>query len=130
LLLKLRARQINLAQIGAAENSTFEMPPAQNQRVLDAIELLRIVDLRRFERVEIWKHQRIRKEALAPLACWIDFSIEQEIVEGGPFRRIVKILCPEPYCSTIERNPLPVADPLINPFARKGRRSECKAYGD
>lgn len=60
------AVHIGLAQIGIGEISAFEVPPAQNQSMLDAIELFRIVDLRRFERVECWKHESVRKETPAP----------------------------------------------------------------
>jgi hypothetical protein len=44
------------------------MPPAQDQCLLDAVELFRVVDLRGFERVELRKHEGVgvRKEALAP----------------------------------------------------------------
>ncbi len=81
--LKLRALQIGLAQIRAIENSAFEMPPAQDQCVLDAIELFQIVDLRSFERIKIGKHERVRKKALAPPRHIVNFAIEQKIVERG-----------------------------------------------
>jgi hypothetical protein len=101
------------------ENSAFEMPAAQDQRPLDGVELLRIIDLCRFERIEIRKHPRIRKEADAPSADIIDFAIEQEIVEGG------RALYAQPRCHAIGWNPLPPANPILHAFAGKRRRRKC-----
>jgi hypothetical protein len=42
-------------------------------------------------------------------------------VDRGPFRPILAILLAEPSRQAIGRNPLPLADPFVHPFTRKGR---------
>src|ERR1700730_1927449 len=124
--LQVRVLQIDLAQISTPENRAFEMPIFPGDRLLDGTQL-RIVDFRGGERVETRKHERVGKGAPAPLACFIIWAIEQQIVERRRFGIILLVLCSEPGRDTIWWNPLLVADVLIQPFSRKGCRRKGNA---
>ena len=93
-VLKLRAVEIALAQIRVIKNGAFEMPPAQDQSMLDDTELFRIVDLCGFEHIKTRKHERVRKNAPAPPSHIVHLAIEQEIVERGPFWLILPSFAP------------------------------------
>src|ERR1700730_9572878 len=124
--LHVRVLQIDLAQISTPENRAFEMPIFPGDRLLDGSQL-RIVDFRGDERVETRKHERVGKEAPAPLACFIIRAIEQQIVERRRFGIILLVRCSEPGRDIIWWNPLLVADVLVQPFAGKGRRRHSNA---